>query len=254
VAAHPYLDNEGPIAIAHRGGAGDHPENTMPAFAAAVSRGYRYIETDVHVTADGALIAFHDDRLDRVTDRRGHISDLTWSEVSEARVGGQAPIPRFAELLTSFPDVRINIDPKSDAAVEPLIRELRQHERLGVLDRVCAGSFSDSRLEALHDAFGDRICLSAGPREMIRMKLATWGAPFSSFRARCAQVPVSVRGLTIVTERFVRRAHELGLRVHVWTIDEAQEMRRLLDLGVDGIMTDRLQVLLDVFDERDLPY
>jgi len=249
VSTHPYLDNEGPIAIAHRGGAGDHPENTMPAFAAAVALGYRYVETDVHVTADGALIAFHDDRLDRVTDRSGVISEMTWTEVSEARVGGLAPIPLLADLLTTFPDLRVNIDPKSDDAVEPLIRELR---RLDALDRICVGSFSDARLEALHDAFGERICMSAGPRETLKMKLASAGLPLRSFRARCAQVPVSFRGIPIVNARFVTRLHRLGLAVHVWTIDDPAEMNRLLDLGIDGIMTDRLQVLLDVFDGRGL--
>ena len=86
-----FLDHPGPIAFAHRGGAGDWPENTMPAFAGAVALGYRYVETDVHVTADGVLLAFHDDRLDRVTDRAGVVRELPWSEVRQARVDGSSP-------------------------------------------------------------------------------------------------------------------------------------------------------------------
>ncbi|HJM00198.1 MAG TPA: glycerophosphodiester phosphodiesterase family protein, partial [Acidimicrobiales bacterium] len=133
---HPYLDTTTPIPIAHRGGAGAWPENTMPAFQGAVDLGFQYVETDVHATSDGVLVAFHDSRLDRVTDQVGNISELLWSDVQKALVDGREPIPRFAELMQSFPDLKVNIDPKSDGAVEPLIRELKE---LNALHRVCVG-------------------------------------------------------------------------------------------------------------------
>ena len=123
---HPYLDTSGPIPIAHRGGAGEWPENTMPAFQGAVDLGYEYVETDVHATADGVLVAFHDDRLDRVTDKVGKISELRWNDVKAALVDGQEPIPLFSELMRSFPELKVNIDTKSNEAVEPLIREIRE--------------------------------------------------------------------------------------------------------------------------------
>ncbi|MFM8861545.1 MAG: glycerophosphodiester phosphodiesterase [Acidimicrobiia bacterium] len=244
---HPFLEHDGPIGFAHRGGAGDWPENSMEAFAAAVSLGYRWVETDAHVTADGVVIAFHDDHLDRVTDGTGAIADLPWAEVAGARIDGRAPIPRLDELLTTWPDLRVNIDPKHDEVVEPLADLL---ERTGTLDRVCIGSFSDRRLERLRSRFGERLCTSMGPRQIAALRLASLGIPIRPGRADCVQVPVSTRGVTIVDRRFVSRCHRSGLDVHVWTIDEATEMERLLDLGVDGIMTDRPPTLRDVLAGR----
>ena len=167
---HPYLDTAVPIPIAHRGGAGAWPENTMPAFQGAVDLGFQYVETDVHATADGVLVAFHDTRLDRATDKKGKISELPWSDVQKALVDGREPIPRFTELMQSFPDLKVNIDPKLDNAVAPLIQELKQ---LNALDRVCVGAFSDARLGKFHDEFGEEICLSMGPFEVITARLSS---------------------------------------------------------------------------------
>src|SRR3990170_5017497 len=133
-AAYPFLDWSGPIPFAHRGGASEAPENTMPAFEHAIRLGYRYLETEVHVTSDGELLAFHDDRLDRVTDATGLIAALPWATVQRARVDGREPIPRFEDLLGAFPEARVNVDPKHDAAVEPLAEVLR---RTGAAGRVC---------------------------------------------------------------------------------------------------------------------
>lgn len=246
---HPFLEHDGPIAFAHRGGAGDWPENSMEAFAAAVALGYRWVETDAHVTSDGVVIAFHDDRLDRVTDRTGLVGELAWAEVSAARIDGRAPIPRLDELLTTWPDLRINIDPKHDEVVEPLADLL---ERTGALDRVCIGSFSDRRLDRLRSRFGDRLCTSMGPRQVAALRVASLGLPIRPGRGDCVQVPVAAKGVTIVDGRFIRRCHAASLAVHVWTIDEVAEMDRLLDLGVDGIMTDRPRVLRSVLEARGL--
>lgn len=242
-----FLDHPGPIPFAHQGGAGDWPENTMPAFEHAVSLGYRYLETDVHVTADGVLIAFHDNVLDRATDRTGVVAELPWDEVERARVGGTEPIVLLADLLGAWPDVRVNIDPKHDAAVEPLIDLI---ERTGTVDRVCVGAFSDRRLTRVRQALGPRACTSMGPRQVGRLMAAARGLPAGSFSAACVQVPVKRGPVPLVTERFVATAHERGLHVHVWTVNEAEEMHRLLDLGVDGIMTDAPAVLKQVFEER----
>jgi glycerophosphoryl diester phosphodiesterase len=251
------MDAQSPVAIAHRGSAASHPENTMAAFQDAVEHGYGYVETDVHATRDGVLVAFHDDRLDRVTDRRGRIADLDWAEVSQARVHGRVPgrvrgrepIPRFEELLATWPDLRINIDPKDDRALAPLIKALG---RPGVLERVCAGCFSGRRLGQLRRALGPDLCTSMGPGEVVRLRLASLGLPMGAFTALAAQVPLRHYGLPVVDHRFVQGAHARDLKVHVWTINDRATMNRLLDLGVDGIMSDETVLLKEVFMERGL--
>jgi glycerophosphoryl diester phosphodiesterase len=251
VARFAFLDHAGPLAFAHRGAhRPDGPgENTMAAFAAAVDRGYRYLETDVHLTADGVVVAFHDDHLDRVSDMTGAISDLTWDEVQRAKVGaGGDPVPRLDEILTTWPDVRVNIDPKHDNVVDALARVL-EAER--AVDRVCCGSFSDKRLVRLRTLVGPDLCTSLGPRGTGKLAAAAMGAPVRSLPAPCAQVPTEVKGRRLVTPRFVETAHRLGLQVHVWTVDDPAVMADLLDIGVDGLMTDDADTLKQVLVDRD---
>lgn len=239
-AKYAFLEHPGLLAFAHRGGALEAPENTMKAFAYAVDLGYRYIETDAYATRDGVLISFHDDKLDRVTDAKGKIDELTWSDVKRAKIGGVEPVPLMEELFARWGDVRINIDPKHDAAVAPLIALIK---RMGMEDRVCIGSFSDKRVKQVVDAFDGRVCTSPGPNGVMRLKAASAGWPARHWRQGCVQVPVKANGVTIVTRRFIQAAERRGLQVHVWTIDDETEMERLIDLGVHGIMTDSPSVL-----------
>ena len=239
------------MAFAHRGGDEVAPENTLRAFRAAVDLGFRYLETDVHLTRDGALVSFHDANLDRVTDHSGPIEDLSLAEVRKVRIAGTDPVPTFDELLEEFPDVRFNIDPKADASVVALAHALRRH---GALHRVCVGAFSDDRLARLRSLLGDALCTAASPGEIARLLAASRvpGVRNRSARPpyRCVQVPVRHRNVEVVTGAFVDAAHARGCLVHVWTIDEPTEMHRLLDLGVDGIMTDRPSVLRGVLEAR----
>ena len=218
----------------------------MKAFEQAVTLGYRYVETDVHVTADGVLLAFHDDVLDRVTDRAGVISELPYAEVSKALVEGKEPIPRFEELLAAWPDLRLNIDPKQDNSVEPLAAVIKA---ANATDRVCIGAFSDERLERVR-ALLPGVCTSLGPMGTLQLGLAAQGQDIDALPAPCAQVPTHFGQTEIVTPAFVEEAHRRNMQVHVWTIDDAAEMERLLDLGVDGIMTDSNAVLKDVLTKR----
>ena len=240
---HPYLEWDGPIPFAHRGGASDVPENAMPAFQYAIDAGYRYVETDVQVTADGILVAFHDDDLSRTCGRPGRISDLPWSEVKTALVDGTAPIPLLEDMLGTWPELRVNIDCKTNTAEDALVTTL---VRCAALDRVCVGAFSDRRMKRLTARLGDRLCTALSPGGVVALRFGRPRRP----AANAAQVPVQQGPITVVNERFVRRAHALGIKVHVWTIDEPAEMHRLLDLGVDGIMTDKPQVLRGVFEQR----
>lgn len=244
---HPFLATEGPVGFAHRGGAGPHPENTERAFRHALDLGFRHLETDVHVTADGVLVAFHDDRLDRVTDRAGTLDSLTWNDVSRARVDGTDPILRLEEMLEAFPDALVNIDPKAWAAVEPLASTL---VRMNALERVCVTSFSRRRTRAVKKLTGDRLCTGGAAGAVVELHA---GVPMGMLDdVDVVQVPTRARGLQIVNERLVRRAHRRGIHVHVWTIDDPDEMHRLLDLGVDGIMTDEPAILRSVFLERGI--
>jgi glycerophosphoryl diester phosphodiesterase len=242
----PFLDWPFPIPFAHRGGASDKPENTMAAFQSAVDLGYRYLETDAHLTADGVLLAFHDHILDRVTDRTGVVAELPWSEVKQARVDGE-PIPLLEDLLGAWPDVRINIDPKHDAAAAPLVAAL---ERTNAFDRVCIAAFSDRRLSRVRSLSKGRALTALGPTGITRLRLASFGARTGRFAAGCVQVPTHVGKRILVDQRFVDTAHRRGLPVHIWTIDERARMERLLDLGVDGIMTDRPTILKEVLVQR----
>lgn len=253
---HAFLDHPGPIPFAHRGGAeGPARENTLSAFKIAVDTGYRYLETDVHATSDGVLLAFHDRRLQRVTDTKGRISMLTAAEVSQARIGDE-PIPTMADLLEAFPDARFNIDVKEPNAIGPLTELLR---RTDAVERVCISSFSDARLTAMRAVFGPELCTSAGPREAFRFWRASRRlkagevpdpAALPGVAAACLQVPPGLGRVVVVDERLLAAAHAAGLPVHVWTVNEAADMERLLDLGADGIMTDRLDTLKTVLTKR----
>ncbi|GGW19650.1 glycerophosphoryl diester phosphodiesterase [Streptomyces capoamus] len=245
---HPYLDHPGPIAFAHRGGAADGLENTVAQFRRAVQLGYRYIETDVHATADGRLIAFHDSALDRITDGAGLVAELPWAEVRHARVGGREPVPLLEELLETFPEVRWNVDIKAEAALRPLLELV---ERANAWDRVCAGSFSEARVLRAQRLAGPRLATSFGTRGVLNLRLRSWGLPAAVRRsAVAAQVPEAQSGVPVVDQRFVRAAHARGLQVHVWTVNEPARMHRLLDLGVDGIMTDHIDMLRKVMEDR----
>ena len=239
---HPFLDHPGPLPFAHRGGASEFPENTMPAFEGAVALGYRYIETDVQATADGVLMAFHDNDLERTCGQPGRISSMSYAEVAKARVDGREPIPLMQDLFDAFPDVRINIDCKTDAAVEPLIACLRRNSALA---KVCLGGFSHTRLLKLRRALGTDLCSSMSPVEVARWRM---GRPPKG--AQAAQVPVSTGPAKIVTRPMVDLAHRHGIAVHVWTIDLPEEMFALLELGVDGLMTDRPAILKQVLIQR----
>lgn len=251
----PYLDaglEQGVLAFAHRGGS-YHPEiegleNTRTAFAHAVALGYTYLETDAHVTRDGVLLAFHDFVLDRVTDREGSLAELTYDEVAAAVIGGREQVPTLVSLLEEFPGARFNIDVKTDAAVEPLADLVR---RLAAEDRVCVGSFSERRLARFRSLVGPRVATSCGPAGAAAVRLLPSGRLAGVLTGGAVlQVP-HVRGrLRVVNRGFVTRAHAAGRPVHVWTIDEAAEMHHLLDLGVDGIMTDRTDVLREVLVAR----
>jgi glycerophosphoryl diester phosphodiesterase len=245
------------IAYAHRGGAAYppnlHRENTAYAFGQAVSLGYRYLETDVHATSDGVLLAFHDPRLDRVTDHSGAIAELPYAQVKEALIGGLEPIPTLAELFTRFPEARFNIDAKGDTAVELLADTIEEHE---AQDRVCVSSFSPKRLHRLRRRLGRRVASSASMRGIAWNRFAPLVNRLLNTPAPALQMPVEYlvlgRQRRILTPGLVDVVHRAGKEVHVWTIDDPVVMDEVIDAGVDGIFTDRIDILKTVLERRGL--
>ena len=247
-----YLDSAGPIALAHRGFSLDGSENSMAAFAAAVALGCRYVETDVHATSDGVAVAFHDATLDRVTDRSGRVADQPWAQVRRARIAGREPVPALEDLLGTWPDLHVNIDVKSAGGILPTVEVI---ERTASHDRVCLASFSDARRRAVLRRLSRPVTTSGGTRTTASFRAATAaGSARAVSRALrdvdCLQVPERFGRVPVVTEATVRAAHRAGVQVHVWTVNDPVDMRRLLDLGVDGIVSDRADLLRDVLVER----
>ena len=247
------------IPFAHRGGAfyppNLHRENSLHAFTEAVALGYRYLETDVHATRDGVLLAFHDGVLDRVTDRTGAIGELPYAEVAQARIHGIDPIPRLSDLFEAFPGARFNIDAKSPAAVNLLVDTIAAHQ---AYDRVCVSSFGVRRLHRLRRRLGRRVASSASSAGVAANRFAPWLTWAIDSPAPVLQIPVSIqvlgRRVLVLTPGLVDRVHGAGKLIHIWTIDGSEEMTRLIDAGVDGIFTDRIDTLKSVLVGRSLWY
>ncbi len=258
----PYLLNSGsgplagwPLALAHRGGE-PGPENTELALRRAVELGFRYIEIDLRTTADGVLVLFHDAVLDRATGSTGTISSMTWDELAQVTVRGsdgtECSLLRFEDALQLFPDTHFNVDLKEDAAVEPFCAAV---ERFGAHDRVLAASFDHARRRRTRRLMGPRTASSADRRlAWLLVLLGPFGRAARLFRGvreiDCVQVPARHRRLRVVRPAFVRRCHRAGLQVHVWTVNDPEEMTRLLDMGVDGLVTDNVEALADVMRTR----
>lgn len=253
-----YLSSPVPVALAHRGGwllddqgvRRTELENTAAAFQYAVDLGYTYLETDVHATGDGVLMAFHDPTLDRATDMSGAIGDLPHREVARARVAGREPVPVLEDLLGTWPEARFNIDVKADTAVVPLCEALR---RTNAWDRVCVGSFDQRRLDRARRLFDRPVATSCGPLDVVRLRAASLSPLLRSLASRvpvCAQIPLRHGALPLLSRDLIATAHRLGMQVHVWTINEPGTMERLLDAGVDGIVTDNTSALRELLVRR----
>jgi glycerophosphoryl diester phosphodiesterase len=243
----PFLDHPGPIPFAHRGGSLEAEENTPAAFAHAAALGFRYIETDVQASSDGVAVVFHDDDMMRMTGEPGRIRDRSFAELSRIRTRGGEPIARIEDVLTGFPDIRFNIEPKTDDAVAPLAEAIRNCD---AIDRVCVGCFDVRRTLRLRKLLGERLCWSPGHAGVLGAWLAQWGLPITVGDFPALQIPPHWRGIALATPQFVSTAHARGIQVHVWTIDEEAEMERLLDIGVDGLMSGSPSRLKAVLERR----
>jgi len=249
-----------PLAIAHRGSRVLWPENTLEAFSAAVSLGFRHVETDLHLTSDGVLVCIHDHTVDRTTNGSGAVSGFDLESLSRLDAGyrhvapdgysfrsKQVRVPTFEEVVVSFPDVSFVVDLKTNDLVRPLTDLI---DRLDLHDRLIVGSFSDSRLAQFRLASDNRVATSTGASSSRSWLLASRLRKGVAGDAMALQLPRTSRGLRIIDSRLIDAAHERGLQVHVWTVNSPVEMAELLDMGVDGLITDRPDLLKDVLLDR----
>jgi len=263
--SHPYFGAGEFLVIAHRGGPELGPEGTLPAFRRAVDLGVDVLDMDVRPSADGALVVFHDSRVDRTTDGQGRVDSLTLARLRELDAGyrwrapdGTYPyqgrglrIPTLEEVFAAFPGQRLLVEIKSEQAsvARDLCGSVRAH---GKQAEVVVASFHGGSMQAFRNACPE-VATSASPGEFIGywlLHLARLDGLYSP-DFQVFQMPARLRGLTLVDRRFVERARARNLPVHVWTVNRKEEMEHLLDLGVDGIITDRPGLLLDLLRQRN---
>jgi glycerophosphoryl diester phosphodiesterase len=243
--------------MAHRGGSNWAPnlghENTLAAFRQAVSLGFRYVETDLQASADGHLFCLHDPTLERMTGAPGRVVDHTAAQLASLAVGGSEPLPRFDDVVEALPDTRFNVDLKTPEAVEPLVRAIADHH---LQDRILVDSFSQQRISRFRALTRGRIPTAMAPVGTAWTAFVPLLPMIVNSPATAVQVPVTQRAgrftIPVVTRALIERAHQAGKVVHVWTVDDPAVMRHLIDLGVDGIITDRPDLLKDVLVSRDL--
>jgi glycerophosphoryl diester phosphodiesterase len=247
-----YLDWPAPIAQAHRGADDLVSENTIKSFAAIEALGYRYIETDIRTTLDGVAVLFHDATTDRTLGRPGPLSGLRFEDLQRFPLPDGQTVPSLTEVLQTFPRLRFSLDLKEPASVPAIAQTLTA---CGASDRVCVTSFSDERINAAHRLLGDEVCYGVGVRGATALSLAALAGRSSPVGASLArgsvvQLPWTQYGLHVIRPRLVRAAHRMGVKVHVWTLNDEADITRALDLGVDGVITDRPAVLRDVLISR----
>lgn len=239
------------------------PENTVASFQGAYDLGYRHFETDLHMTADGVLVCFHDPTVDRTTDAVGRIEDLTLQQLQlldaghkhatpdgyafRGKVAKVAKVPTLEWLLTTLPDTSVIVDMKTDGLAGPLAELI---DKLGVHARLIVGSFSDRRIAEFRVLTGGRVATSVGPTRARLWFFASRIGLGAGSEASALQLPTHERGIRVIDEKLVSAAHARGLQVHAWTVNTLPEMRLLLDIGVDGLITDRADLLKDLLMER----
>lgn len=225
-------------AYAHRGGAREATENSLTAFERAASLGFIHLETDIRPTRDGVAVLHHDADLDRTTTGQGPVRERTWREVRALSLAdGSAPL-RLEELLEALPDAHLTLDVKEPGSVVALVDAVR---RCDAAHRICVTSFSARRLARARRLLPVGTESAAHPWEVLALRALPRDRPLP--RVHRVQIPVRALGVPLTDARLIERAHRLGLAVDVWTIDDAAEMERLIDAGVDGIMTDSPSVL-----------
>jgi len=263
---HPFFERARPLVFGHRGACGERPENTLASFELALAQGADVIETDVHLTRDGEVVVLHDADVARTTNARGDVGSLTWAELAQLDAGfrftapdGSTPfrergirIPRLADILDRFPDTYFNIELKrSDERLVPEVLDLLR--RRGREARTLLAAEHDDTMRLLRSAVserGSKVAIGASVGDVLGFVRAAVERVPPPPGPMALQIPPEFVGRPLVTPELLAHAREHGVQVHVWTINDTAEMKRLLALGVDGVMSDFPARLRAVVDER----
>ena len=240
-----YLQYDGLTVLAHRGGADESFENTLESFDYSKSLGCKFIETDVQVSADGVPYIFHDNDLKRVLNISSKFDTLSSQEIDKLKIFDQYKIPKLEEALNEFPDISFQIDFKTDEVVAPALDIINKTKSF---ERVCVASFNSERLKRVRSIYPD-MCISMGPNEVIKTLLSSFSLYNGSIEGDCLQIPIRYYGVRVVTKRFVNFLKTKGLKIMVWTINDVETFKYLIDLEVDGIITDRPKLLFKTLQE-----
>ena len=240
-----YLEYDGLKVLAHRGGAEESNENTLESFDYSQSLGCEFIETDVQVSSDGIPYIFHDDDLKRILNNPIRFDSLSSNEIDELSIFNSCKIPKLSDTLLRFPNLCFQIDFKTDEVVMPALDVINE---MNVFDRVCIASFNSKRLQNVRSVYPD-LCISMGPNEVFKTLLASFNLYKGDIPGDCLQIPMSYYGIKIVSKRFVDFVHSRGLKIMIWTINDIKTFKYLIDLGVDGIITDKPKLLFQTIEE-----
>jgi len=240
-----YLEYDGLKVLAHRGGAEESYENTTESFEYSQLLGCEFIETDVQVSSDGIPYIFHDDDLKRILNKPVRFDSLSSNEIDDLSIFNSCKIPKLSDTLLRFPNLCFQIDFKTDEVVMPALDVIND---MNVFDRVCIASFSSKRLQNVRSLYPD-LCISMGPNEVFKTLLASLNLFKGEIPGDCLQIPMSYYGIKIVSKRFVDFVHSRGLKIMIWTINDIKTFKYLIDLGVDGIITDKPKLLFQTIEE-----
>ena len=227
----------------HRGDASSYIENTLEAFKSAETLGYKYIETDLRETKDGKIITFHDANIKRITGSNITINRSSLSDIRMRRLPKNETIPTIDEVLEELPDSYFNMDLKVSNMEEKVLKKIKSHN---ALDRICLGSFNSKTIKKIN-VLEPKIITSMGLAQVVKYKFFNIKS-----NSKLIQIPVSWNGIKVITKGFIEKLHNDNLKVHVWTINKENEMQRLIDMGVDGIMTDNAIGLMNVMKKNNL--
>ena len=243
-----YLNYDGLAVMAHRGGSLEAPENTIESFKYALEIGSDIIETDIQLSSDGIPYIFHDDDLKRIPGMEKNFNELLASEIDELNIFDDCKIPTLEETLKQFPNTKFQIDFKTDEVVDPAIEIINKFPH--IKKNLCIASFSSQRLQKIRSKLSD-VTYSMGPHEVLKLLLKSFGMYRGEISGDCLQIPIYRYGIKIVTRRFVDFCKRENIKISVWTINSIEEMDYLIDLDVDGIITDKPKALINLLASKN---